>query len=128
MTTRPFAQSIIIAVLMVNVGCSTEPGTDADVLAAQEKVRELLRDPESARFKNISRHGDVVCGEVNSRNGFGGYAGFADFSYEISTGEARVDDMDEGFAVPLAKSTCDLARTKEELREIKARRAQSERT
>lgn len=108
--------------------CSTEPQTDPAVATAQVKVRELLRDPESARFRNISRYGDVVCGQVNSKNGFGGYAGFSDFSYEISTGEARVDDMDEEFAVPLAKSTCDLARSKEELREIRARAAQSKDT
>lgn len=118
---RLFGRALIFAVLM-NPGCSSDR-PDPGVMTAQAKVRELLRDPESARFRNITRHGGVICGEVNSKNGFGGYAGFANFSYEVATGKALVDDMDEEFAVPLAKSTCDLARTKEELREIKRRRA-----
>jgi len=47
-------------------------------------VKEILKDPESAKFKNVYFfRGDdgvpVTCGEVNSRNSFGGYAGFERF-------------------------------------------------
>jgi len=43
-------------------------------------IADKLRDPESAQFRNehIGSAG-ALCGEVNSRNGSGGYAGFTRF-------------------------------------------------
>ncbi|WP_232478828.1 hypothetical protein [Roseomonas rosulenta] len=53
-------------------------------------IRELLIDPESARFRFdfASREGNVtgVCGAVNSRNRMGGYAGFTRFFVEFRDG------------------------------------------
>lgn len=50
------------------------------VVAAQQAVRQMLRDPDGADFRNErlgSYQGrEVVCGEVNSANGFGGKSGF----------------------------------------------------
>ena len=50
---------------------------------AQELVRDNLRDPESARFRNVQAGRldgeDVVCGLVNAKNAYGGYAGFHAF-------------------------------------------------
>lgn len=49
--------------------------------AAKQVVRERLRDPESAEFRDLVVHpGDagtatIICGKVNSRNGFGGMTG-----------------------------------------------------
>lgn len=44
-----------------------------------EKVRQSLRDPASARFErthiSTKSGGRVVCGYVNSKNGFGGMGG-----------------------------------------------------
>ncbi|HRO04468.1 MAG TPA: hypothetical protein PLS69_12770, partial [Terricaulis sp.] len=55
----------------------------------ENAVREQLRDPRSAIFRNVRRvatridpNAHVVCGEVNSRNGFGGYAGFRMFAVD----------------------------------------------
>lgn len=44
-------------------------------------VREMLKDPDSAQFKNVRFNfaRDTLCGEVNSRNAMGGYVGFKDF-------------------------------------------------
>jgi hypothetical protein len=44
-------------------------------------VRQHLRDPDSARFRNVfsSQGFAATCGEVNARNGFGGYTGFSKF-------------------------------------------------
>lgn len=46
---------------------------------AKENVRELLKDPESADFSDVTTHVDganiVVCGWVNAKNGYGGYTG-----------------------------------------------------
>lgn len=49
----------------------------------QDRVREQLKDPDSAGFRNVrTHHGGgvpVVCGEVNSRNSFGGMSGYQRF-------------------------------------------------
>ena len=48
------------------------------VAMGKAKVREVLKDPESARFGEVWAAGDsqyVACGYVNARNSFGGYTG-----------------------------------------------------
>ena len=49
----------------------------------QERVRHNLKDSRSAEFRNVhfsDRSGaPVVCGEVNSKNSFGGMSGFQRF-------------------------------------------------
>jgi hypothetical protein len=46
-------------------------------IVGENAVKTVLKDPDSATFKNqhigIKGH---PCGEVNSKNGFGGYTGF----------------------------------------------------
>lgn len=51
-------------------------------------IKNKLRDPESAQFRNehVGNNG-ILCGEINFRNGSGGYAGFARF---ISIGPENV--------------------------------------
>jgi hypothetical protein len=47
---------------------------------AQAGLKKRLKDPDSAQFRNtyLSRKSGtpVTCGEVNSKNSFGGYSGF----------------------------------------------------
>lgn len=68
----------------------------------KKTVANSLRDPESAQFRNVrvvelkkravfidgkasqSTEGFVVCGEVNGKNGYGGYVGFRPFVAGIS--------------------------------------------
>ncbi|MDN8035513.1 hypothetical protein [Burkholderia vietnamiensis] len=38
-----------------------------------------LKDPESAQFRDVFVGVTYACGQVNARNGFGGYTGFNDF-------------------------------------------------
>lgn len=59
------------------------------VARAKTKVAEDLKDPQSTQFRNVfvsdqkSKNFDaVVCGEFNSKNGFGAYAGFLPFIYQ----------------------------------------------
>ncbi|WP_219810289.1 hypothetical protein [Halomonas caseinilytica] len=69
--------------------------TPEEVNVAKEKVKSQLKDPESARFGdkiygtrevgNASGE-NAVCGTVNAKNGFGGYAGevrFAIFNDDV---------------------------------------------
>ena len=53
------------------------------ILRTQDGVKQRLKDPSSAEFRN-SRFVDfegvpIVCGEVNAKNSFGGYGGFQHF-------------------------------------------------
>lgn len=67
-------------------------GCDLTKEGAVEKGKEMvassLKDPDSAKFQNVymvedsaigDRHYGVLCGEVNSRNSFGGFTGFRRF-------------------------------------------------
>lgn len=56
---------------------------DLYVMEMQDRVRAQLKDPDSAEFRagHFSEKGGakVVCGEVNSKNSFGGFTGFQRF-------------------------------------------------
>jgi hypothetical protein len=69
----------------------------------QEAVREELRDSESAQFKGAffrrAAHGiPMSCGWVNSKNGFGGFAGWTRY---ISGGASELtfleSELESGF-------------------------------
>lgn len=50
---------------------------------AEFALKQRMKDPDAAQFRNerMYTRGDtlVVCGEVNAKNGFGGYTGFKGF-------------------------------------------------
>jgi hypothetical protein len=61
------------------------------IAKGQDAVRATLKDPDSAQFRKtylskIESGGSAICGEVNSKNSYGGYAGFQRF---ISSGLAE---------------------------------------
>lgn len=62
---------------------------------AKEAMRQRLKDPESAKFQNVTVHRysghAVACGEVNAKNGFGGYGGFEEFLYVGGVAMTRND-------------------------------------
>lgn len=83
---------VVIGLMVANSALAAEPNSrrfDASaaatdkkmILAALDLVRWHLTDPESARFRAvvISPGGKAVCGDVNSKNTMGGYAGFRRF-------------------------------------------------
>ena len=43
--------------------------------AAENAVKSKLKDPDSAKFENITVYKNVACGTVNAKNSFGGYSG-----------------------------------------------------
>jgi hypothetical protein len=69
----------------------SEPAASADepwrqevwINRTKDAVRSKLRDPDSAKFRNLTFHrfqgAPIVCGEVNSKNGFGGMTGYQGF-------------------------------------------------
>lgn len=72
------------------------------VIMSRDGVRSRLKDPDSAEFRNVGYYsggpeGAAVCGEVNAKNSFGGFAGYERFvamgpktaflESEVATGE-----------------------------------------
>ena len=70
--------------------------------AARSAVTDGLRDPGSAQFRNIRRYVNsrgttTFCGEVNSRNAYGGMTGFRRFYSGVTDrGEASATINDQG--------------------------------
>jgi hypothetical protein len=80
--------------------------TDVKKIAWMDKgknaVKQRLKDPSSVEFRNVYFHRGsesipVTCGEVNSKNSFGGYVGFQKFisggSLELTFLENEVSDF-----------------------------------
>lgn len=52
--------------------------------SAIEAVKRSLRDPDSAKFRNVRKLGSGVCGEVNAKNAYGGMVGYEKFFVHLS--------------------------------------------
>lgn len=65
---------------------------------AKARILDALKDPESARFKEVyvAADGETMCGAVNSKNSMGGYVGFQNFMIE-ATGRIFFDDSGPSF-------------------------------
>lgn len=72
----------MVGLLLLLVSCKSDSDYLAD--AAEDAVRAELREPESAQFEAVHTYPsrNIVCGFVNARNGFGGYAGRSPFVYD----------------------------------------------
>jgi hypothetical protein len=62
-----------------------------------DAVQQKLKDPESARFRNVQffrgiKNMPLCSGEVNSKNSFGGYGGYQRF---ISAGNLNTTFLEE---------------------------------
>ena len=73
---------VILACLCSQAIAKSEP---KEILVARETIKNNLKDPDSAKFKNERMSGDVVCGEVNSKNSYGGYNGFKRYMVQGGT-------------------------------------------
>lgn len=70
---------------------------------AKKALAETLKDPSSAQFRNVRltpyKDGNVICGEVNAKNSYGGYVGFKSFVAGVKGGQlaqsgGRYPDID----------------------------------
>jgi hypothetical protein len=96
--------AVILGAVMAVAGCSSEPEPKfangkteiENIVAAQMAVEAQLRDPKSAEWGTIVvREKDgitSVCGMVNAKNGFGGYAGERPFVYSGGIALLMSDD------------------------------------
>ena len=70
----------VVSLLIGLSGCGKKEPTEKELnmhreMMAQESVKKILKDPDSAKFQNMNG----LCGEVNSKNSFGGYTGYSEF-------------------------------------------------
>ena len=105
---RPAHRAAFAALSFLSIAaCSghVEDNYGKSVVVAKSKLIEMLKDPSSAQFQNVlafpfvTNDGTQVfyfCGEVNSKNGFGGYAGYQRF---IATIEGAVVETDPSFQI-----------------------------
>lgn len=82
--------SAIVIFTLAACGASVSEADQQKIEDVKAAVRDKLRDPESAQFSSVKLVAGLVCGEVNSKNGFGGYVGKQHFwggNPEITFGE-----------------------------------------
>lgn len=89
-----------------------------------EKVKAGLKDPASAQFRNVKYNNGKasVCGEINSKNSFGGYTGFGRFCMylgEYVLFEGAIDFENKGSRFWMAKRVAHLEVTKQVLERLK---------
>ncbi|EPF72546.1 hypothetical protein GCM10025882_31720 [Acinetobacter gyllenbergii] len=79
-------------------GCGKKEPTEKELninreMVAQESVKKILKDPDSAKFQNMKG----LCGEVNSKNGFGVYSGYVRFigTPELTIIEGESSQVDQ---------------------------------
>lgn len=76
----------------------------------KELMRQRLKDPYSAEFRNVfvsrSSGSPVVCGQVNAKNSFGGYAGYKRFISAGSVMQVMESDMAPGEMDQLWNQAC----------------------
>lgn len=65
--------------LFVLASCDQAPPKDDLEAIARERLQSVLKDADSAKFRDLRRKGEGICGSVNALNSFGAYAGYAPF-------------------------------------------------
>lgn len=77
------------------------------------EVRQVMKDPDSARFGQIAAaqaaDGTItVCGWVNGKNSFGAYTGELPFLgiYSPGTGRFLVGDISDASSAPASVQVC----------------------
>ncbi|AOA58278.1 hypothetical protein [Acinetobacter larvae] len=78
---------------------------EADLKKVEDAVKYMLKDGESARFRNVIGN----CGEVNSKNSYGAYAGFSRFVFKRDNGKVVFDNPDNQYFNAVVASFCDKA-------------------
>lgn len=70
----------IIFLLCLASSCAAAAPKDAQLIStAKTRLQYDLKDPESARYRNVVVIRENVCGEFNAKNSMGGYVGFKRF-------------------------------------------------
>ena len=85
---KSFFLALLFSALCLSDLAQSRPATKAELIvikaAISSSTAAALKDPESAQLKNVQltpeKSGFLVCGEINAKNGYGGYTGFSKFA------------------------------------------------
>ena len=72
----------------------SKPSKEADAAKVQVvkmSIAKSLKDPDSAKFRGVKLKWGTVCGEVNAKNSYGGYAGYRRF-YAIDGTDVHMEE------------------------------------
>lgn len=89
---------IFIILLIITMTTSTSIAANDNLISqTKQHVKDMLKDPESAQFKDVkvainSKGEKTVCGQVNSKNSYGGYTGFKSFYVKNNNGLIYFED------------------------------------
>ena len=126
----PLTKAIAFTALLTSLVACVSPANTTEVslsqggvpagtvTSVQQTLRDMMKDPESAKFRNTqtyrSAHGDqIICGEYDAKNSFGGYTGYEMYYYRIRDGAVMtkyIDTSSNEHFKPAAKS-CGVAAT-----------------
>ena len=89
----------------------TKATEDPMFAKARAGVARNLKDPASARFEELLRTPDAVCGFVNAKDAMGGYTGQRPFVFVISANrgyvlESGLDMLQTAEAIGAAEKHC----------------------
>lgn len=102
---------ILLPLLFLGEAQTKTPGNTINFEKIRQAIKQKLTDPDSAKFKNMrlfnaGQKSELVCGEINSKNRFGGYTGFQPFAYAIDQSEGFFEVGGDLGSVLLIKTMC----------------------
>jgi len=120
----------VATALIRTLAASMGAGCNAFEDEGQTKVKYFLKDPKSAEFRNIKKvtkksdanSAPAFCGEVNSKNAYGGFTGFERYIvidnlvilekggrviYDVAKGDSSSERLARDTGLLLAKLTFD---------------------
>lgn len=86
----------ILAMVGLSACSKPDPTPDEQLVAQVEsQIRASMKDPDSAQFRPgfADAKKQIVCGEVNAKNSYGGYTGFEKYSYYKDRFHLQSDDL-----------------------------------
>jgi hypothetical protein len=93
---------LLLMALMVNISIgavkkeAAKPSTDQVLIEkAKDAIRDKLKDPESAQFRNVQigkEKWKPVRGEVNAKNSYGGYIGYDKFYVDLKSNKVVFEE------------------------------------
>lgn len=99
--------ALAVAAVLLTSGCDLLPGTEAyEEKRARGAAAQLLIDPGSAQFRNVTNRETAICGEINGRNRMGAYVGFTRFWVDTSNWRAALDPQFNYDRLATARRLC----------------------
>lgn len=96
---------MMMAAVAAMQGSGPGPVTDAQVRSARSAFDEQLLDFPSARFKDVTGNGYVLCGQVNAKNRVGAYIGWTPFAAVWREGRTSIYIQEADAEPPLVLQT-----------------------